>query len=110
VTLRNSNDDILVHETDLAGHDLVKASRPVQFVPGVYTVVVADSSGNRVLGQWRVVDPTMSPADLPSSALAPGQIDVAYQYEAYLRVLPEAAQAPDSQAGHIAAQFCHQSP
>jgi hypothetical protein len=112
VTLRDADGGILLDEAGLGPmlNELIKSSAPVLLRPGVYSLDLADSAGAHALGNFTVVDPSSLPAaGGVRAAQSLSQTDLTLSYEAYLRVLPLAHNAPQSDAAALVNQLCHQS-
>ncbi len=116
LVLRDAAQNILVRESNLgANKELVEASKPMDFAPGVYQIEVSDDRGGRAAGQFTVVAPARVPAP-PTPAHDPqgvvvaraiAQTGVAFAYEAYLRVIAAAVGVQGSPADQLARDLCH---
>ena len=113
VVLQDAAGRTVLNETgiDPALNELIKSSSPLLLRRGVYSLDVTDSVGQDAKGHFTVVAPsTLPPGATVSAAQAIASADVTLSYEAYLRVLPMARHAPQSDAAALVNQLCHQPP
>jgi hypothetical protein len=113
VTLRNATGEALVDESKIDGDELIRSSRPVSFTPGVYTLDVADSAGERATGQFTVIEASSWPGEKPRLADprtgAITEAHLKYSYDAYLNALAQDGGRWTVAATEHAAQICHRS-
>jgi len=118
VTLRDRAANVVVHEAGLRSQELVEVSKTIDFAPGPYFIELTDGSARHTEGQFTVVEATTLPAPLTADSVSAHvaaaktlvRADVDYSFEAYVRVVHDAVEAPGSDADQLAHALCHRGP
>lgn len=118
VVLSDAKGTVIVNETDLDAHELVKSSKLTHLDPGTYKIAIDDIKGNDLSGQFTVVAKDAMPKapvspDSDAKTLEYGRWLMAqgpaYQYEAYLTLLPLTIKSQDSDASRLVDQICQRN-